>query len=140
KIQGNFIPGNAQDGIYLSGASSALIAGTNAADRNAIWGNGSNGIFMSGGGTNTIQNNYIGTDSGGTVKQSNSENGIRILDSHDNIIGGTVDTARNVISGNTLSGGLVEGTNSLDNVFAPNYIGLDANGTAPLGNTQERGT
>jgi hypothetical protein len=57
-----------------------------------------------------------------------------------NIIGGTTEDERNVISGNspngtTFSGGVfISGSAATQNVVQGNYIGTNANGTAPLGN------
>src|SRR5207247_462662 len=132
KIQGNYITdnltdvnGNRADGISLAGASGNLIGGTTPGNRNTISNNTDNGIFVFGSGSNTIQNNYIGTDPTGTFKESNDGNGIFLLSSSTNVIGGTVNGARNVISGNGENGILIEQSTSVDNVIKRNFIGLD---------------
>ena len=51
-----------------------------------------------------------------------------------NTIGGTTATARNVISGNSLEGVIIDGAGSNLNKIQGNYIGPKANGSAGLGN------
>ncbi len=53
--------------------------------------------------------------------------------SHANIIGGTVPSQRNVISDNQHVGIAIDGPQSSGNVVIGNYIGLDADGAAALG-------
>src|SRR6266446_2296633 len=53
--------------------------------------------------------------------------------SRNNLIGGTTAAARNVISGNVLTGILAGGTTTNVTVQG-NYIGTNALGTAPVGN------
>jgi CSLREA domain-containing protein len=90
---------------------------------------------------NHVSGNYIGTDVTGSVAIPNffgvalgSNNTV-----HDNIIGndGTQDasSARNVISGNSFAGVDVNAANGTrDNAVIGNYIGMNAAGTATLGN------
>ncbi len=138
KIQGNYIHSNDQDGIYLhAGATGNLIGGTSPAHRNTISDNSWNGIFLSSSEWNTIQNNYIGTTPAGGGGEGNTQNGIRLLDSNDNLIGGTSDAARNLISGNIQNGVLVEGTGSRDNLIQRNYIGTNRDGTGAIANWEQ---
>ncbi|HET8943101.1 MAG TPA: hypothetical protein VFN13_14065 [Rudaea sp.] len=90
---------------------------------------------------NHVSGNYIGTDVTGSVAIPNFF-GV-VLGSndsvHDNIIGndGTQDaaSARNVISGNGFTGVSINAANGTrDNAVIGNYIGMNAAGTATLGN------
>src|SRR5438105_15959135 len=56
---------NAGAGITVTGNNS-LIGGITLAARNIISGNGDNGISGQGASTNTVQGNFIGTDTTGT--------------------------------------------------------------------------
>ena len=82
---------------------------------------------------NTIQGNYIGTNAAGTVAVGNS-NGLNIWSGDNNIIGGTTAADGNIISGNTNVGMIISGGANNTQVYG-NYIGLNAAGTAALGNT-----
>jgi hypothetical protein len=116
-VQGNFIgtsangssPAIANDdhGIVItSSAHDNLIGGTTAASRNVISGNGQDGIRVQGAGvSNTIQGNFIGTDSSGTAPLPNSADGVGFRTSaSSNTVGGTATGAGNVISGNADDG------------------------------------
>jgi len=120
--------GNGGNGILVfSGASNNTIGGTDSADRNVIGANAQNGIYIDAGSTgNTIAGNYIGTDGSGTLSISNSKNGVHTFGSG-NFIG-----PGNLISGNTVGGVLIQECNG-NHVFG-NTIGLNAAGTAALGN------
>ncbi len=75
-----------------------------AAERNVISGNSSAGVELAGGSTNTtVRGNYIGTTPGGTAAIANFV-GIEFNGSSFNTIGGTAAGAGNVISGNTNDG------------------------------------
>src|SRR3990172_8786506 len=132
--------------VYLNG-----VLSTGTADGLHISGGGStikglvinqfdgDGIELTGGGGNIIQNNYIGTNTGGTAAgPGNGVYGINISESSNNTIGGTTSAQRNVISANSGPGVNIEtaGSGSTDNVVQGNYIGTNAAGTAALGNVQ----
>jgi len=87
------------------------------------------GILLSSNG-NTVQGNYIGTDSTGTVGRNNFY-GILISNSSNNLIGGTTSAARNVISGNSFDGVNIGGSG---NQIQGNFIGTNASGTAAVPN------
>jgi hypothetical protein len=118
-IQGNLIGTNAAgtaalanlDGIQIQGSSN-LIGGNTANARNVISGNNRYGIFL---GTNNatvqdnmIQGNFIGTKINGTQLLGNAADGIFVVESIQNTIGGTVAAGGgppgNVIAGNAGSG------------------------------------
>jgi parallel beta-helix repeat protein len=132
---GSLRVGNLSDGITVSGAPANFIGGTNAGEGNLISGNGGGGVFLDGAAiTNTsIQGNFIGTDISGTSALGNSLAGITLRGASANLIGGSVSTARNLISGNAQNGILLS-TNSSANLIEGNYIGVDASGTRRLGN------
>jgi len=144
-VQGNFIGtdangsaavSNAADGVTISGAVGNLVGGTSAALRNVISGNGGRGVFINAGGAaaNLIQGNFIGTDANGTNKLANTFSGVEIFRASSNMVGGTISGARNVISGNKLSGVAIDDSNSSANVIQGNFIGTDFSGTNALGN------
>jgi parallel beta-helix repeat protein len=106
---------------------------------NVISGNAGNGVTIEGGSGNTIEGNYIGTTADGMSGLRNDGAGVSIVDSSNNLIGGTVSTARNVISGNDLlyakSPGIsISGPLSTGNRVAGNFVGLAADGATPVGN------
>ncbi len=145
-IQGNFIGtaadgttslGNAGDGIFMD-TPGDLIGGTVAGARNIISGNSSgSGIYLSSGSIsmagNLVQGNYIGTDVTGTVALPNGA-GVWINTGANEVIGGTTEAARNVISGNRTAGVRITGSGTVKNQVMGNYIGTDASGAHPLGN------
>ena len=85
---------------------------------------------------NTIQGNFIGTDTTGTQALGNGDFGVAIS-SRNNVIGGLQPGDRNVISGNLASGIYLSSTSGLptNNVVAGNLIGTDVTGTLDLGNS-----
>jgi parallel beta-helix repeat protein len=96
---------------------------------------GGNGISMYTNDGNVIENNFIGTNSSGTAARMNAGAGIRLLNSSNNIIGGTSANTRNVISGNNDYGIYFGG--SSNNVIQGNYVGVNASGTAKIPNGSE---
>ncbi|NBC17102.1 MAG: T9SS type A sorting domain-containing protein [Bacteroidetes bacterium] len=76
--------------------------------------------------------NFIGTDVTGTADLGNGGAGLSVHDAPATI-GGTVTSARNLISGNDGPGIEVR---SLGGTVQGNYIGTDASGTVPLGNAR----
>jgi parallel beta-helix repeat protein len=141
--QGNIIYGNYigtdltttssipnDNGIILSYASSTTIGGNTASLRNIISGNTGAAIVMNGTGTrlNSVIGNYIGTDSSGTIANSNYSGIVIKSNSHSNIIGGSTSGERNIISANIEMGVYIEASDS--NVIIGNYIGPDVTGMA----------
>ncbi len=105
-IQGNKIGTNAggvtaipnQVGIFSTGSGNT-IGGPSLDARNLISGNYGDGIRIKGS-SNVVQNNYIGTDIGGTNPLGNGFNGVRLEGGAANNSIGT-DTAGNFIAFNT---------------------------------------
>ena len=89
-------------------------------------------------GGSSLESNFIGVDPSGSFSIGNGDDGLRIVNSANNSIGGFA--TENVIGGN--SGDGIEIWNELgsvnlsyDNQIAANFIGTDVTGIADLGNT-----
>jgi CSLREA domain-containing protein len=142
-VQGNYIGtniggsstyGNVDAGITVDLASTTLIGGTTAGSGNVISGNGV-GIDLFDVEVTTIQRNLIGTDAAGSADLGNATHGVeQIGSSLATMIGASVTSARNVISGNDGSGIEMLSGNSATAVIQGNFIGTNANGDSPLGN------
>lgn len=106
---------------------------TGSAVRSLALVNSSNaGLKINGGGYMVVVGNYIGVQLDGSTVSGNVGNGIELLSTTNNTIGGINDQDRNVIAGNYGNGILV--SRSLRNQIANNFIGTDATGTIDLGN------
>ena len=145
-VQGNLIGTNAAgtaalanlDGIQIQGSSNLI--GGNANARNVISGNNRYGIFL---GTNNavvqdnmIQGNFIGTKINGTQLLGNAADGIFVVESINNTIGGTVSVPGppgNVIAGNAGNGigvsfgafGVTGLTIKGNSIFSNGGLGID---------------
>jgi parallel beta-helix repeat protein len=133
-ISGQTNLGNFKEGIFVSSGSGNVIGGPDPHDRNVISANGGVGITLAFADSNAIVGNYVGTDSTGTRKLGNNQDGILLFTgSSDNVIGG------NVISGNDRNGVVINSdtvdNNASGNVLLGNFIGLDATGLARLSNS-----
>ena len=136
-ITGNIDFGNIVDGIFLGdGSRGNLIGGTTPQTRNLISGNGRNGVQIDTTSDNIIQGNYIGTNISGTADLGNSGAGIGIFQEQNNVVGGTVFGAGNLISGNDTNGIELNGNAATNNLIQGNFIGTASDGNTPLGNTQ----
>lgn len=123
------------NGVAINDATNNIIGGTIVTDRNIISGNISGGIVINTllSSQNNIRGNYIGTDITGTLRLDNGT-GIMIVNSGNNTIGGNNNTMRNIISGNTEAGIILNGTGTRNNIISGNYIGTDLTGTQILYN------
>src|SRR5262249_58480874 len=112
-IQGNYFGTNASGTAALSGSVNGIcvlsngntIGGTAPGAGNVIATGDADGIFMSGavpggGSNNTIQGNRIGTNAAGTAALGNLFGIVTNNGSGDNLVGGSVAGAGNLISGN----------------------------------------
>ena len=152
-VQGNYIGtdasgtqplGNLQSGVSIgSGASNNTIGGMISSARNLIAGNFGDGISITGTGRgpntvdNLVQGNYIGTDFSGTQSLGNLRNGVFDRPAPNNLIGGTVTGAGNVISGNAGDGISLTGAGSKGDLIEGDFIGTNSQGTGPLSNGQD---
>lgn len=86
----------------------------------------------------SLEGNYIGTSSTGNVADGGNSHGVRIGgNSTGNMIGGAIPAKRNVISGNGNTGVLFYGSAlTTGNFVQGNYIGVGADGTTRIGNSQ----
>jgi titin len=135
--------GNRESGIVVNGAPNTTIGGTAAAARNVVSGNGQASVMyvapgiivLNSAATGTqIRGNLVGTDVTGTAALSNLGIGIVVIGAPSNTIGGTAPGDRNVISGNGIHGVEIDSAGGTGNQVLGNNIGLDINGTAPIGN------
>ncbi|MCI0489849.1 MAG: hypothetical protein L0229_24930 [Blastocatellia bacterium] len=141
-VQGNFIgtnlSGNSalQNGlaIFIFNAAGNTVGGAIVNGHNLVSGN-IGGIFIFGPAAtgNMVQGNFIGTDVNGTADLGNDDDGIGI-GGPNNTIGGTTTRARNIISGNDRNGIALD-FGASGNFVQGNFIGTQADGTGPLGNS-----
>lgn len=124
---------NTKAGVYLKGS------GVNEFWRSVISGNGADGVLIDGSGDNTFTFCLIGLDINGAAAVANEGNGIHVSASAlgGNVIGDDGNdqgggAKRCYISGNKSNGVLIEGHGN--NVLQGNYIGLQFDGLAALGN------
>jgi uncharacterized repeat protein (TIGR01451 family) len=127
ELDGSAITANA-DGLLLT-AGNSTVRGL------IIHGFKDNGIHIESAGSDTIAGNWIGVDSTGAAIALNGQNGILIDNVGQNVIGGTAQADRNVISGNTGFGVNIQGTAANANQVEGNFIGIDFNSTKGLPNT-----
>ena len=134
-LQGNVIVNNANQGVFIR-SSNNTIGEALTGGGNVISDNGGAGIEITGGSTvqgNAVVGNFIGTDLGssdgtiviGQIPFPNVGQGILILNSPRNIIGGSNVLARNVIGENDSDGVAINGTASVGNRVLNNYIGFN---------------
>jgi gliding motility-associated-like protein len=116
--------------LQINGTGGGSVIKSLVLNRSSSW-----GIFMANSNGNTISGCFIGTDMTGTIARPNTFHGIDLTGSSNNTIGGLTLADRNVISGNTQSGIMVEAL-STNNTISGNFIGTNAAGTAALGNGQ----
>jgi parallel beta-helix repeat protein len=137
-VYGNAALPNDDAGVFINGGADNVIGGTVTGAGNVISGNKSTGVAIASGATrNLVQGNRIGTDAAGIAAVPNIGAGIDISGgggSPNNLIGGTVPSARNVISGNTGDGVRISGIGTDANLIQGNYIGTKADGMTSLGN------
>src|SRR5262249_26917037 len=123
--------GNSGNGIEIAGSNNTIGA-SYAVAPNEISGNSNDGVLLdSGSSGNQVLGNNIGTNHGGTAAVANK---IGIPDAgSSNTLGGSVLGARNVISGNTSDGVLLDSTATAETMQG-NYIGLNVTGKSILAN------
>ncbi len=145
-VEGNFIGtdstgtidlGNNSVGVLIKGgATQNTIGGTAPGASNVISGNVNGGLSIDGSGNNAnlVEGNFIGTDHAGTNAVGVQGFGVLIeRGAAFNTIGGTAAGAGNLIAVNTGDGVIV--SNGYQDFVQGNRIGLNASGTAGLGNS-----
>ena len=136
-VAGTLDRGNGLDGVSIDNSANNIVGGVAPAERNVISGNNAHGVRIYGGSANNnvIQGNTIGLNAAGTAAIGNTINGIVIDNGADNnLVGGTSPGARNVVSGNLEAGVEIQDGSSTGNRIEGNIIGLNAAGTAAIGN------
>ncbi|MBC8401565.1 MAG: T9SS type A sorting domain-containing protein [Candidatus Marinimicrobia bacterium] len=132
-----------EEGIVIIAANNT-VGGTTEGAGNVISGNTNNGIgiyaevlLVSG---NIITGNKIGTDITGTIALGNGTAGVTIVGASNNIVGGYLESERNIISGNeygiVLDGRWNDVYATVNNSVLGNYIGTDITGLQAIGNYQ----
>lgn len=141
-ILGNYIginEGNSQVisngyGVILNAYSTdTKIGGNGRYEGNIITGNNNDGLLMYVSYGNTVYGNYIGTDASGEIGVGNAENGIHLIYSFYNTIGGTGFNEYNVVSANGERGIFLESFSG-GNLIQNNIVGADAGAEFGLGN------
>lgn len=130
----------AEDGFTPnSGASGNIIGGTTANARNLVSGNQNYGILIQDptSSSNIVLGNFIGTNLDGKIAVANGFAGVGIS-SPNNLIGGSVAGARNLISGNIDYGILIGSPLATGNQVQGNYIGPAVNGTQEIALNDEK--
>jgi hypothetical protein len=120
------------------GAANNTIGGTAAGAGNLVSANRQGGIDLVGAANDTVANNRVGTDAGGTAPLGNSGDGVA-LGPACNEHGCTPSTgdrvSTNLIGANTLAGIDVVGTGGGTGIVVTgNGVGVDTSGNATLGN------
>jgi hypothetical protein len=112
------------------------IGGSTGSTGNLISGNGKSGIFLFGTSAtaNVISGNLVGTTASGSGALGNSFTGIAISNAPGNTIGGTIPSARNLLSANGVNGLNIRGSSAVQNQLIGNYVGTDASGSFALPN------
>jgi parallel beta-helix repeat protein len=149
------------DGRLLgAGASGLLLAGGSSVVQGlSIYGFGSSGVVLADGGGNAVRGNFFGVDAGGNRVPGAGLDGVLIVGSSGNFVGGFGPWGRNLISGQDSVGIQILGhfplpvddgpderpgtaddvislADSRDNFVMNNLVGTDATGTRALGNGQ----
>lgn len=119
--------GAGTDGFDLNGGAS-VIQGL------AIGGFSGSGVVLSGPGGDLIASNDLGATPGGLGPLGNGGDGVAIVNSPNNTVGGTSSSARNVISANAFEGVEITGNGATGNLIEGNFIGVSGDGGSPLGN------
>lgn len=126
-VQANAIHG-CEDGIYFSGSTGQVL-------HNLTSDQAHNGIHIDGGSDGvTVRGNRSGTSADALSADANGQEGVRVNDSNDAQVGGSLAGQRNILSGNTGYGVWVMGTSDGTHVEG-NYLGLNASATPSLCNT-----
>jgi hypothetical protein len=127
---------NGLSGVFIgNGTSGNIIGGTNTLARNVLSANSQYGLIMASNTTgNVVLGNYIGVNAGGQAALGNAMSGIALFDGTQNVIGGTVPGAGNVLSGNLAYGVDIRNPVANGNFIQGNLIGLGAAGTNAIAN------
>jgi parallel beta-helix repeat protein len=116
--------GQSFDGLVLgSGSGGSTIKGLNVSNFNGA------GIRIESAG-DTIADNLIGTDPGGTAAGPGNRFGILVDNAADAVIGGTAAGTANTIGFNTSAGISISGSGATGNQVIGNFVGTDPSGNS----------
>jgi hypothetical protein len=152
-IQGNYIgvdPSgsyplpNVYGGVSIQDSMNNVIGGLTPDTRNVISGNTGGGVTISGSSSNgnTVEGNYVGTDSSGLSAVPNHYGGVNLYGGSNNRIGAAnavnpdgsiIALHGNLISGNQGSGIGITGNSTNNNYLIGNLIGTDRTGETGKG-------
>jgi uncharacterized repeat protein (TIGR01451 family) len=149
-VEGNYVGVDAAGSLAIANGGPGIVAETGAHDNtiggtapgagNLVSGNALSGITLMGAGVsnNVVHGNRIGTDALVTTAIPNLSYGVNIADAADNVVGGSGNGARNIISGNRLSGVFIGGTGNAatGNIVLNNFIGTNGTGMSGIGNAE----
>lgn len=124
--------GNGRSGIRLDTQVDLVGHSATFITDNVIIDNGGNGILLLAAANTHVSDNMIGVDVTGGADAGNALNGVHIFTGSGTDIG-----PGNVISGNGLSGVLVQNSQSDFTRVIGNHIGMDVTGFVPLGNDRD---
>ena len=115
---------------HIGGSVNTTPSSSCSGSCNLISGNNDNGIFITGSESygQIIEGNFIGLNVNGNSGIGNGLDGIGILDTPNTRIGGSSDTAKNIIASNGSNGVIIAGNVSTGNVVRRNNIGINAFG------------
>ena len=85
-------------GVVLINSSNSAVGGPNALDRNVISANLFEGLSLAGTHLTSILSNYIGVGADGTSPLGNGRTGLLLVNSNDNLIGGSINEHANIIA------------------------------------------
>lgn len=130
---------NTFHGVYIFNAPNNIIGGAASGARNIISGNTGNGINLEGANAsgNQILGNIIGLNLAGNATIPNMRSGIWVRGAPNTIIGGQTTGTHNIISGNGVNGIQIDTNGANGTQVLGNIIGLNAMGTAALGNAKD---
>lgn len=128
---GTAVVANGLAGIQINSTTNTVIGGGGVNAGNVISGNGSHGIALHSSTGAVVQGNRIGTDTSGMIALGNGDDGLNLASGNSHLIGGVAASEGNLISGN-VDNGVDLGNQNV--VLQHNIIGLNATGTAVVGN------
>ncbi|MES2356469.1 MAG: DUF4347 domain-containing protein [Pseudomonadota bacterium] len=133
-VAGTAALGNEVNGVDIVTTNNSIIGSAVAGGGNLISGNTTYGIRIHISTNNlSVQGNYIGLNATGTSAIANGTGIESTSNAYNVTIGGTTAAERNVISGNTNRGIFLAGSSTGFNIKG-NYVGLNATGSAAVGN------
>ncbi len=137
--KGTTVHANGAGVEIAQGAFNNTVGGTSAGAGNVISGNTGDGVLITDSGTtgNVVEGNYVGTEVTGTQPLGNVTGVVIAGGAVDNTIGGATAAARNVISGNSDEGVIIQDSGTTGNVVEGNYVGTDVTGSVPLANFED---